>query len=748
MSMLEYQSEIKHSGQCEGGRNNKWYQKMTQILCCKSKQIQPESTNINPYALYQYEDLSPRSSSWVYLAASSLTGLAALLVVEQPLGNDENQRSSQDTLLLSILSVSLIVSLIIAISYRHRKLRDTLTKDILPQASLECISSMLLFILWCIVMRYVMDPFSGVEYGLTITNEKWGQHYYNDVWNSNLWISSWVGWGLSASLLGELMMTTEKMRRGVVKKRDTDLMLNFVPRSDGASNTNGIHYMRTYLLDEDGSKHWFLLLVTSCALSAYCIDDRSGVSCQGALSSTTFCSLTVLGATTGSVTAVISVCGLILHYINQRGASNEHKKLWCSEALCSVFSLVLNCINVSFVTSPGGPGTEIGNVFVSSWLGVIISLILCLRVEGGWTLRLIEPKDEEDDSYRRQLVLNSDDDSGVEYSKEKYNKKHKNYDTTDVEMGRRSPRGRRSQRRYRERSSSRSSGPSSSSRSRSRSKSWGQKRRSKRRLVSSHSIDSSGSGNMSGYIPKRRDTSSLERNEASLSSDFRTASNYSLPSPAPIFLDSSSDEHNLSRPSISLNSINGGQTTTQWKSGTTFSGPPPPPYNAHGLNDGLDTYKKYQSELSGKEDDDTSAIVITADQPDDVSALGFSMMSIPSYSPTVDPDGYKLEDNYENEYILKDNTATSPLRIKPNVQLSVRKQMHRLSSVEEVSKDDQPGSADFVSSVTVDESVSENMKIGDKLSKEHFHIVEDRRDSGSVGPITVDESIAPTVGKE
>ena len=278
--------------------------------------------------------------------------------------------------------------------------------------------------------------------------------------------------------------------------------------------------------------------------------------------------------------------------------------------------------------------------------------------------------------------------------------------------------------------------------------------------MSSHSISSSSNDNnsieLSGYIPKRKD-SSMEKNEASLSSDYRTTSNYSLPSPAPILFDSSSDERNLSRPSLSLNSINGGQTTTQehWKTDTTFTGPPPPPYNSHGPNDSLDTPKKYSSELSAKDDDDNSAIVITADQPDDVSALGFSMMSIPSYSPTVDPDGFKLEDNYEKEYILKDNIATSPHRIKPNADLSLRrpKQIQRLSSVEEVSKDDQPnrldsGSADLVDSVTVDGTVSENMKIGDKLSKEHYHLIEsDGRDVGSVGPLTVDESISLTVNE-
>ncbi|KAL3791276.1 hypothetical protein HJC23_000893 [Cyclotella cryptica] len=711
----------------EHDKSKTWFQRMSSTFIGSSFGSRPKDQNrhqkprIHPYALYPNEDLSPRSSLWLYLSATSLAGLSTLLVMENPIDNNDVQRNKQDTLLLSILSVSFGLAFLVAMCFRHRSLRDWLTRDILPtlHISLEFLMALVLFILWCIELRYVMDPFSGVEYGLTMTKEKWGYLYYEDVWNGNLWVSSWLGGGIASFLVGELIMAPADKRCGVVVRDHKD-MVAYTSRLNEAAGAEDVDYIRTYVLDDDGPTYWFLLLVTSCALSAFCIDNRNGLSCEGSLSSTPFCKRSLLGSIVGMLSAIISICALIVHYFNQRGKIDDfrnllQKRLWMIEVFLSAVSFVLNCINVGYATSPGGPGNEIGNVFVSCWLGVIISTILFLRTEKGWTIRATSTGDEKfhGDEYVNDMMDDADRIIG-QYHRERYpcGKDDGEMDNVNPSMP---PKTRRV---------FISKAPSSHRSSRSDSS-------------SSSSDNDSSSSAMSPLNTKcihRLDTSG-ER-----TSGERTSSTYSLPAPPPICLDSSPDDPTASRPSLS-NTI---------PAATTKSAPPPP-YNAYGFSYGYHYPMNKSDELSIEEDaddDEESAIEICI-EPDDVSSLGISMLSLDRPS-TVDPDGYKSEDNYV--------PSPSMITRKANTSISNKDQSTALPSARRASRqqrlmsDDLPTveeqSLGTQSKLALDSADSEEviMNLGNKPKRESFLRSDSEGANSSVGPQTVDASSVSYIG--
>eukprot|EP01082_Thalassiosira_pseudonana_P011860 g9975.t1 g9975 contig4:988109-988576(+) len=121
-----------------------------------------------------------------------------------------------------------------------------------------------------------MDPVSGVQYGMTNKNDTDGlgeeYQYMDEVWNGNLWLSSWLGGGLSAYLVGSLMMASPHRKRGVVVLGDssiegtngcggTVLDANNIDESGHSDEIiDGYVYRRKYASDEEGpvigSCHW------------------------------------------------------------------------------------------------------------------------------------------------------------------------------------------------------------------------------------------------------------------------------------------------------------------------------------------------------------------------------------------------------------------------------------------------------------------------------------------------------------
>jgi hypothetical protein len=157
---------------------------------------------------------------------------------------------------------------------------------------------------------------------------------------------------------------------------------------------------------------------------------------------------------------------------------------------------------------------------------------------------------------------------------------------------------------------------------------------------------------------------------------------------------------------------------------------PAPPFNAYGFSYGNCEAQVFDEDLV-QDDDDESAVEICI-QPDDVSSLGTSMMSLGELK--LDPDGYKSDDNYLGTPSMNARKPENPSMKVPSYRqkgTQQRKLSSELSTVEEQSQSTE-------SKVTDTSTAEAIMNLGN-LPNESFL----RTDSGggytSIGPLTVDE---------
>lgn len=316
--------------------------------------------NISPFALYTNEELSPRSHAWLYLTGASIAGLSSFLVVEDKIDdfvtNDSGdrvdvviERNAADTFLLVAFSISSISSFLATAFYRHRYLRQLLTKGLCKTSfSLEMAVSVLLFALWCGALRYLFDPSSGVRNGIAVTSSGLGElpgdpNVPGHVWNATLWFSGWLALGFTSYLTGDLIMATPEKKRGTCNYGD-----------------KCVEFRRTNI----EPCYYFMAMVFSSALSAFSIELRKGDVCAGnLLSSTSFCVSSLMGSVVGLLCGLFALMGLIIYRLDQMGTfdqwgSQRGKNLLIINGILSILLLMLNCINVGFGTSPGGQGTE------------------------------------------------------------------------------------------------------------------------------------------------------------------------------------------------------------------------------------------------------------------------------------------------------------------------------------------------------------------------------------------------------
>jgi len=343
----------------------------------------------SPWALHSDEELSSRSSVWLYLAAVSLMGLGTLLVVEGGSSNSVGLgRSDGDRVTLAMFSTCLSVSLAIYIGYRHRSVRNAFTCDLrLIHFSVEFLLSVILFCLWCVEMSMLLDPFGAMNFATTTVSAADSTQI---IWNINLWVCAWLGYGLLASLVGSLLLVSPMRKRATW------------PREVLAKTKR-----HRYEFEESRWTYWFMSLAFQLALSVFSLKLQNGETCAGALSSTPFCKRSKMGTGVGLVNALISCASLLFCQLDQMGKfehweTKREQKIWCVECCFSLLSFAMACLNLAYSTSPGGPATELGNMFVTSIVGVALSLILCEQVLNSFMVRVFAA--EEDASELEQSM--------------------------------------------------------------------------------------------------------------------------------------------------------------------------------------------------------------------------------------------------------------------------------------------------------------------------------------------------------
>jgi hypothetical protein len=360
-----------------------------------------QALRINPYALYTYEELSPRSSGWLYISVVSIACLSSFLVTERAINEAREDpgvgRASINELVIILLSTSFVLSFLVVIFYQHRDLREKLTKCIgigSYHYSAELFLALILFGMWCIILRYLTDRTSGLNYGLTMMTID-GEE---EVWNINIWVCTWLGWGLASYLVGELIMAPPLKMGGVWMRGNITY-----PRHDRArirdstklssradvADVNGLTHGR----EESSVASWFMLLSFSTCLAAFSIALCAGYEYVGDLRNTPFYKRLWLGAAIGLSCALLAFAALVLHRMEEIGSfdhwgSRRDIILSRADSALSVLSLVLLSINLGYGTGSSGPSTEMSNLYVTSSMGFVLSLILCERARSRSVERL------------------------------------------------------------------------------------------------------------------------------------------------------------------------------------------------------------------------------------------------------------------------------------------------------------------------------------------------------------------------
>ncbi len=350
-------------------------------ICPSFKRNVYGAPRINQYALYANEELSPRFSGWLYLSVVSIACLSSFLVSEK-----SSNRTSIDTGLVSILSISFVLSFLITLTYHHRDIREKITKDMpLVHNSLEFFVTIVMFGFWCTVLRYVADPFS--ETSASSIDAR------NGNFNTNMWVCAWIGFGLTSYLVGSLIMASPVRKRGVVfTHRCTDgpelsARRGIVSRSD----------CPTILSTDTGAVYWFMLLAFSSALAGFSISTRVGYACASSdLSASAFCKRSSIGGSIGVMCAFLAFAALLLYRMDKGGtfdAWGPKKKFVVLriDAMLACLALVLQSANVGLGTNKTGTSTDINNAYIASMMGIILSLMLCEQAKNKSVLRLLPP---------------------------------------------------------------------------------------------------------------------------------------------------------------------------------------------------------------------------------------------------------------------------------------------------------------------------------------------------------------------
>jgi hypothetical protein len=132
--------------------------------------------------------------------------------------------------------------------------------------------------------------------------------------------------------------------------------------------------------ERSSAEYWYMLLTFSSCVAAFSITSKE-----------------ILGSAIGLFCILQAFTILVLYRLDEVGSfehlhSSKEIILSRTDAALSVSSLILHSINFGFGTGiSSGPSTEMNNVYVSSSISVILSLILCERARNRFVERLILP---------------------------------------------------------------------------------------------------------------------------------------------------------------------------------------------------------------------------------------------------------------------------------------------------------------------------------------------------------------------
>lgn len=275
-----------------------------------------------------------------------------------------------------------------------------------------------LTLFWIIAIPVIVDGFSGMGQDPLAV-------FGMEIWNANLFYSSWI----SAILIGyiwiELLTSSDRYGR--------------VFSSTSSSGSATTWKENTF------SKRWILLTFSSIVVLSSSSTVYGGNLCDGdILRGTVYCRKALLGIMVGGFVQLVccSCVGVIYrlrnmdytgssYYYDSRGrrrnTSRRHMRkkisVWKREKYSlffAIISLIAQIVNVAMLTSPtgGGPGNSSGSLYFASWVSFLLVFEMCLRYlelhttsMGRKVKRKSEKASEHDDTdYSDETDASEEDD--------------------------------------------------------------------------------------------------------------------------------------------------------------------------------------------------------------------------------------------------------------------------------------------------------------------------------------------------
>jgi len=324
--------------------------------------------------------LSPRADAWIYLCVSSFVGLASIARAHAMYSNSAMSSTSSSSastsdaatmtttmtiqmgtsaaVILSLLCINAVISLGVGMAYRFR---PSLT--ILARYHLESISSALAVVFWVVCMAFynTSSPSDPIMWDMCMT-------YNSGRWDANFFYSIWITGILSLYLLSDVLAGNYPSGKSTLTLEKT-------------TATTNSRQTRT----------WILLLITSVLLFSFSIAERVGPMCSDSyLHNSPYCTSTTVSIVTSVLGALICLAQMVMCRFSIMSEQMRCRELGlplensssslavrnASETLLALPALVGYACNVGFATGSGGSGANVGNVYVVSWLCLVLAMSL------------------------------------------------------------------------------------------------------------------------------------------------------------------------------------------------------------------------------------------------------------------------------------------------------------------------------------------------------------------------------------
>jgi len=261
--------------------------------------------------------------------------------------------------IISLLCINAVISLGVGTAYRFGP-----SLAIQAQYHVESISSALTVLFWMICMGIynTSSPSDPMMWDMCMT-------YNAQRWDANFFYALWITGILSLYLFSDVIAGNYPSGKSTLALEST------------RGGTKNCHQTRT----------WILLLVTSVLLFSFAIAERNGPVCRDAyLHNSPYCTSTTVSVVTSVLSALLCLAQMVMCRFSLMSEQLRRRELGlplennssslavtnASETLLALPVLVGYACNVGFATSPGGSGANVGNVFVVSWLCLVLAMLL------------------------------------------------------------------------------------------------------------------------------------------------------------------------------------------------------------------------------------------------------------------------------------------------------------------------------------------------------------------------------------